>query len=110
MLVLSRKTDEQIIIGENITVTVLRVQGRIVKIGIDAPGNVPVFRRELLGKASPRETGDSHAASQAPDEEPATAEDPPRGRTALLCHAPRDRLAPGKTLRRRAGLAPSSAP
>ncbi|MCR4415105.1 MAG: carbon storage regulator [Thermoguttaceae bacterium] len=48
MLVLTRKTNERIRIGENVTITILRVKGHVVKVGIDAPQGVPVVRCELL--------------------------------------------------------------
>ena len=52
MLVIGRKTEESIILrlptGETVTVLIVRVQGETVQVGIDAPGSVPVFRRELL--------------------------------------------------------------
>lgn len=47
MLVLSRKLQEKIRIGENVTITVLQVKGRQVRLGIDAPRNVRVVRTEL---------------------------------------------------------------
>ena len=47
MLVLTRKNKEQIQIGDNITVTVLRVKGKSVRIGIEAPRDVRVVRSEL---------------------------------------------------------------
>ena len=47
MLVLTRKLKQQIQIGSNITVTVLRVQGNSVRIGIEAPLDVRVLRGEL---------------------------------------------------------------
>jgi carbon storage regulator len=47
MLILSRKSNESILIGENIRITVTSVRGRYVRIGIEAPGNVGVFREEL---------------------------------------------------------------
>ncbi len=50
MLVLSRKQDESIIIGDNIVVTVLGVQGNQVKLGIIAPPEVPVHREEVAKK------------------------------------------------------------
>ncbi len=46
MLVLGRKANEQIIIG-NITIIVVRVNGGQVSLGIDAPKNVPILRGEL---------------------------------------------------------------
>lgn len=47
MLVLSRKRNEKIVIGEGITVTVLEVRGDQVQIGIDAPREIPVHRYEV---------------------------------------------------------------
>ena len=47
MLVLSRKINESIIIGENIEVRVVEVAGRSVKLGIDAPRDVSVHRKEI---------------------------------------------------------------
>jgi carbon storage regulator CsrA len=47
MLVLTRKTQEKIQIGENITITILRVKGQAVRVGIDAPRDVRVIRSEL---------------------------------------------------------------
>ena len=48
MLVLSRKLNETILIGDNIRVTLLGIDGDKIKIGIDAPKDVKVFREELL--------------------------------------------------------------
>ena len=50
MLVLSRKLNESIVINENIVVTVLGVKGDRVRIGIDAPGEIPVHRQEVYKK------------------------------------------------------------
>jgi carbon storage regulator CsrA len=47
MLVLTRKYQERIRIGNNITITVLRMKGKSVRIGIEAPSNVTVIRGEL---------------------------------------------------------------
>jgi len=47
MLVLSRKSNESIIIGGEITVTVLEIRGDQVRIGIDAPRSVTVHREEI---------------------------------------------------------------
>lgn len=62
MLVLARKLDETIRIGDHITVTVLQVKGRIVKIGITAPRDVRVMRGELLG---PADEGSSNVQFEA---------------------------------------------
>lgn len=47
MLVLSRQRDESIIIGDNIVVTIVDVRGDKVRLGIDAPSEIPVHRREV---------------------------------------------------------------
>jgi len=47
MLVLSRKTNESIIINGNITVSVLRVDNDNVRIGVEAPLEIPVMRKEI---------------------------------------------------------------
>jgi carbon storage regulator len=47
MLVLSRKKDEKIIIGDRITVMVIEIRGDKVRLGIDAPKEVTVHRQEV---------------------------------------------------------------
>lgn len=48
MLVLSRKKDQGIIIGENIELTIIEIQGDQVRIGIKAPKNVSIYRKEIF--------------------------------------------------------------
>lgn len=48
MLVLSRKRDEKIIIGEEISIMVVSIQGDKVRLGIEAPRSVSVHREEVL--------------------------------------------------------------
>ena len=48
MLVLTRRINERIMIGDDIVVTVLEVHGDQVRIGIDAPREIKVFREEVL--------------------------------------------------------------
>lgn len=48
MLVLSRKPSERIHIGDNIIITVVRISGQTVRIGIDAPKEIKIMREELL--------------------------------------------------------------
>ncbi len=59
MLVLSRKAGEQIIIGDNISITVVKVNGRRVRIGITAPKDMPINRQE-------RETAEPHPRKASP--------------------------------------------
>ena len=47
MLVLSRKVDEQIVIGDDIRVTVVSIRGNQVRLGFEAPHDVSIFRQEL---------------------------------------------------------------
>lgn len=47
MLVLSRQRDESIIIGDNIVVTLVDIRGDKVRLGIEAPTEIPVHRREV---------------------------------------------------------------
>jgi carbon storage regulator len=48
MLVLSRQRDESIIIGDNIVVTIVDIRGDKVRLGIEAPTEIPVHRREVF--------------------------------------------------------------
>lgn len=48
MLILSRKIDEKIKIGDDITLTIIDIHGDQVKIGVEAPKNVKVFRQEVF--------------------------------------------------------------
>ncbi len=48
MLVLSRKRNESLVINENIVVTVVEVRGDRVRLGIQAPRDVPIHRSEIL--------------------------------------------------------------
>jgi carbon storage regulator len=50
MLVLSRKVGERILIGENIAVTVVRVTGGGVRLGVEAPSDMAVVRQELKAR------------------------------------------------------------
>ena len=50
MLILTRRVGESIIIGDDVFITVLGVKGNQVKIGINAPKNVPVHREEIKRK------------------------------------------------------------
>jgi carbon storage regulator len=72
MLVLTRKSNQSIMIGDEIEVSVLSVMGEKVRIGIQAPQKVPVFRKEIYLEIH-RESGtivageDGAAPAPAPD-------------------------------------------
>lgn len=48
MLILSRKLDEKIQIGDDITITIIDIHGEQVKIGVEAPKSIKVFRQEVF--------------------------------------------------------------
>ena len=55
MLVLSRKQGESIVLRDNIVVTVIELRGGRVRLGVEAPGEVAVHRKELYDKIKSRE-------------------------------------------------------
>ncbi|RCS54365.1 carbon storage regulator [Bremerella cremea] len=64
MLVLSRRIGEKIEIGDGITITVLRVSGKTIRLGIEAPDSVTIRRAEITVSDSwpkPPETSDADA-------------------------------------------------
>ncbi|MDR1956495.1 MAG: carbon storage regulator CsrA [Treponema sp.] len=48
MLILSRKVNEKIMIGEDISISIIEIQGDHIRIGVDAPKTVKVFRQEVF--------------------------------------------------------------
>ena len=50
MLILTRRVGESLIIGDDVTITVLGVKGNQVRIGVNAPGDVAVHREEILDR------------------------------------------------------------
>lgn len=57
MLILTRRVGETVMIGNNVTVTVLGVKGNQVRIGINAPKNVPVHREEIFERIRREQAG-----------------------------------------------------
>lgn len=47
MLIITRRPGEKIVLGDDITVTVMEVSGQTVRLGIDAPKELPVYREEI---------------------------------------------------------------
>jgi carbon storage regulator len=64
MLVLTRKPNQSIMIGDDIEVSVLSVVGEKVRIGIHAPHDIPVFRTEIYVEIQ-REEGERNPSSEA---------------------------------------------
>lgn len=57
MLILTRKFDQRIVIGSDIVITVLRINGDEVRLGITAPKSVPIHREEVLTRGWENEGG-----------------------------------------------------
>lgn len=74
MLILTRRTGETVMIGNEITMTVLGVKGNQVRIGINAPKNVPVHREEIYERIK-RELAGGEVNGNVQDAPPAP---PPR--------------------------------
>ena len=62
MLVLSRKLGEKIVIGDNIVVTVVKIDRNQIRIGIEAPSDIPVYREEIAPQRL-TQTERSHAVA-----------------------------------------------
>lgn len=66
MLVLSRKKNESIIINDDITIVVVEIRGDKVRLGVEAPKEIPVHRREVFDAIHRKEaTADDKAAKKA---------------------------------------------
>lgn len=52
MLVLSRKLSQQILIGPDIAITVVKIEGNQVRLGIEAPAGISILRQELVARAA----------------------------------------------------------
>ncbi len=61
MLILSRRTGESFMIGDNIRITILNARGSQVRIGIDAPKDTPVHREEIYQRMQSGQADSTHA-------------------------------------------------
>ncbi len=68
MLVLSRKKNESIVINDDITVVVVEIRGDKVRLGVEAPKEVPVHRREVYDAIKRSENGDLPTPQRNPSE------------------------------------------
>jgi carbon storage regulator len=69
MLVLSRKKDESIVINNDITIVVVEIRGDKVRLGVEAPKEVPVHRREVyeaIARSEPVAAGEVSVSGTAP--------------------------------------------
>ena len=60
MLILTRRVGETVMIGDEVTITVLGVKGNQVRVGINAPKNVAVHREEIYERIKREQSGDDH--------------------------------------------------
>ena len=64
MLILTRRVGESVVIGNEVTVTVLGVKGNQVRIGVNAPRDVTVHREEIFERIKREEQGETGGADQ----------------------------------------------
>ena len=66
MLILSRKINEKIMIGDNIAISIIEIRGDQIRIGIDAPKNIKVFRQEVFEAIRAENKAASESALKIP--------------------------------------------
>ncbi|MDR3247404.1 MAG: carbon storage regulator CsrA [Treponema sp.] len=67
MLILSRKVNEKIMIGDDISISIIEVRGDQVRLGVDAPRTVKVFRQEVFDAIKAENKAAAESKSVLPD-------------------------------------------
>jgi len=67
MLILSRKINEKIMIGDDIAISIIDIRGDQVRIGVEAPKSVKVFRREVFDAIRAENKAAAQSANMLPD-------------------------------------------
>ena len=79
MLIITRRPGEKVIVGDDVVIEVIEVSGSSVRIGINAPKSIPVYREEIYSAVKAENTAAASAdASQLPDELPTELADKKR--------------------------------
>ncbi len=92
MLVLTRKLLETLYIGDDVKVTVVRLEGNQVRLGIEAPRHIPVVRAELLESAdADGDENDPTPLAESKGRGPSRRVEPGRSRYAAYGHGSRNR-------------------
>ena len=74
MLVITRKAGERICLGDEVTITVIEISGSNVRIGIDAPAEIPIYRHEIWAAVK----AENRAAAQTSIKDLPSAKTPPQ--------------------------------
>ncbi len=67
MLILSRKVNEKIMIGDDVSISIIEIRGDQVRIGVDAPKHVKVFRREVFDAIEAENKAALESAANLPE-------------------------------------------
>ena len=70
MLILTRRVGETVVIGEDVTVTVLGVKGNQVRLGVNAPREVTVHREEIYDRIKREESSESPVDDESAERDP----------------------------------------